>query len=366
MRRRVFKVSTRFCIEMKRKSFFKCTHLWYNSHILFAFDFWKGNRIMKKRVSLLLVFLLAFSLLAGCGNESSVAEKDVSAPIKIAALNGPTGVGLAPLMDDERFAVTVYQSPDEITGKIITGDADIAAVPSNLASVLYNKTEGQIQILSTVTMGVLYFVQNQTGDDAIKSFADLDGKTVIASGKGGVPEYVMQKLIEENDIDVNIEWLGNHTDVVSKMHTAQAGTVALLPEPMVTILTSGAADTYTVLDVNAMWQDVTGEELPMGVLVAQKSFIEERADDLAIFMENASQAVKTVNAAGDDTLTLLVDKGFFKSTAIAKNAIPNCNIVFYTDNGDVAGLQTLFNILFEMNPKALGGALPDEGIFYQK
>ena len=313
-----------------------------------------------------MVLLMLFSLLAGCGTETSVIDNDVSAPIKIAALNGPTGVGLAPLMDDERFDVTVYQAPDEITGKIITGDADIAAVPSNLASVLYNKTEGQIQILSTVTMGVLYLVQNQTGGDAIKSFADLDGKTVIASGKGGVPEYVMQKLTEENDIDVNIEWLGNHTDVVTKMKTAEAGTVALLPEPMVTILTSGAADKYTVLDVNAMWKDVTGEELPMGVLVAQKKFIEERADDLTIFMENASRASKTVNEAGDDTLNLLVEKGFFKSAAIAQTAIPNCNIVFYADDGDIAGLQTLFNILFEMNPKALGGKLPDEGIFYQK
>ncbi len=321
---------------------------------------------MKKRISLLLVFLLTFSLLTSCGNDSSVADRDVSAPIKIAALNGPTGVGLAPLMDDERFDVTVYQSPDEITGKIITGDADIAAVPSNLASVLYNKTKGQIQILSTVTMGVLYFVENQTGDSAIESFSDLDGKTVIASGKGGVPEYVMQKLIEENDINVNIEWLGNHSDVLSKMQTSKADTVALLPEPMVTILTSSAADTYTVLDVNAMWQDATGEELPMGVLVAQKSFVEERADDLTIFMENASRAVRAVNETGDDTLALLVDKGFFKSTAIAKNAIPNCNIVFYTDNSDVAGLQNLFNILFEMNPKALGGTMPDENIFYQK
>lgn len=318
---------------------------------------------MKKKVSLFLILVLTLSLLAGCGNAG--ADGEVTAPIKIAALNGPTGVGLTPLMEDERFDITVYQSPDEITGKIITGDTDIAAIPSNLASVLYNKTEGEIVILSTITMGVLYLVENQAGEPAITDFADLDGKNVLASGKGGVPEYVMQKLIEENDIEVNIEWLGNHTDVMQKVQSSPEGTIALLPEPMVTIMKSSNTEKeYTVLDVNAMWHDATGEELPMGVLVAQKSFVEERAADLDIFMQNAALSVEKVNAADEDTLNLLVEKNFFKSAEIAQNAIPNCNIVFYADDAYVPGLEILFGILFEMNPKALGGALPDKDIFY--
>lgn len=318
---------------------------------------------MKKKVSLFLILVLTLSLLAGCGNTG--ADGDVTAPIKIAALNGPTGVGLTPLMEDERFDITVYQSPDEITGKIITGDTDIAAIPSNLASVLYNRTEGDIVILSTITMGVLYLVENQAEESAIRSFADLDGKNVLASGKGGVPEYVMQKLIAENDVEINIEWLGNHTDVMQKVQSSPEGTVALLPEPMVTIMQASNAETeYTVLDVNAMWNDATGEELPMGVLVAQKSFVEERAGDLDIFMQNAALSVEKVNAADADTLNLLVEKNFFKSAEIAKKAIPNCNIVFYTDDAYVPGLEILFDILFEMNPKALGGALPEKDIFY--
>ncbi|MDD2217112.1 MAG: ABC transporter substrate-binding protein [Eubacteriales bacterium] len=320
---------------------------------------------MKKNLSLFLILVLTLSLLAGCGNAGTSGDGDVTSPIKVSALNGPTGVGLAPLMEDERFEVTVYQSPDEITGKIITGETDIAAIPSNLAPVLYNKTEGDIVILSTITMGVLYLVDNQTTESAISDFSDLDGMNVIASGKGGVPEYVMQKLIEENDIDVNIEWLGNHTDVMMKMKSSAERTVALLPEPMVTIMQSSDVESkYTVLDVNSMWKDATGEQLPMGVLVAQKSFVEERADDLNIFLQNADLSVKTVNEASDDTLNLLVEKNFFKSADIANAAIPNCNIVFYTDDSYIPGLKTLFRILFEINPKALGGALPDSEIYY--
>lgn len=321
---------------------------------------------MKKKVSLFLIAILLISMLSGCTESTDNAKDNVSEPIKIAALNGPTGVGLAPLMDDERFQITVYQSPDEITGKIITGETDIAALPANLAAVLYNKTEGDIEILSTLTMGVLYIVQNETEEGAIKSFSDLNGMNIIASGKGGVPEYALQKLMDENGITANVEWLGNHTDVVTKMKSSAKGTVALLPEPMVTILTqSDDEHEYTILDVNALWKDATGEELPMGVLVAQKSFVESRADDLAVFMKNADKAVKQVNDADEGTLNLLVEKGFFKSTEIAKNAIPNCNLVFYhQDHTYISGLSTFFSILFEMNPKALGGALPDDNIFY--
>ena len=321
---------------------------------------------MKKTVAVLLVLVLAFSMLAGCGEKVPTTVTEV---VNVGALNGPTGMGMVQLMDmTDKYDVSTYQAPTDVTAKIIKGELDVAAVPSNLASVLYNKTEGEVVAVSPITLGVLYILGN---DEDIDSVAELKGKTIVASGQGGTPEYVLQKVLENAGLtiyeDVQIQWLSNHSEVNTKLLT-QEDTIAMIPEPFVsTALSAGNDDVEVLFDMNKLWRDATGQELPMGVLVATKSFVTERENDLKVLLNDLQASVDFVNESPEEAAKLIVEKGFIGKEPIAKAAIPNCNIVLYTGDDAEAGkaiMKTFNQTLFEMNKASVGGNLPGDEMYY--
>ena len=328
----------------------------------------RGMKMKKSRkvMAVVLAMVMVLGALAGCGEK---VPTTVTETVNVGALNGPTGMGMVQLIDmTDKYNVSTYQAPTDVTAKIIKGELDVAAVPSNLASVLYNKTEGKIVAVSPITLGVLYILDN---DADVDSVAELKGKTIVASGQGGTPEYVLQKVLENAGLtiyeDVQVQWLANHAEVNAKLLT-QEGTIAMIPEPFVsTALAAGKDDVEVTFDMNKLWEDATGEELPMGVLVARKSFVEERENDLTVLLNDLEASVDFVNESPSEAAKLIVEKGFIGKEPIALAAIPNCNIVLYTGEDADEGkaiLKTFNETLFEMNKASVGGALPGEELYY--
>ena len=322
-----------------------------------------------KATAVALVLLMAFAMLAGCGGGDSDVPETVSEIVNVAALNGPTGMGMVQLMDmTDKYAVETYQSPTDVTAKLIKGEVDVAALPSNMASVLYNKTEGQVVAVSPIALGVLHILGNNVD---ITEVSQLVGKTIVASGQGGTPEYVLQKVVEAAGLklyeDVQVEWLANHAEVNTKL-LSQEGTIAMIPEPFVsTALAAGKDGVAEVFDMNTLWKDATGQELPMGVLIARKAFVEEKGDDLKVLLNDLKSSVEFVNGSPAEAAQLIVEKGFIGKAEIAGAAIPNCHIVLYAGNKASEGAEILkiFNrTLFEMNPQAVGGKLPGDDLYY--
>ncbi|MBQ1958910.1 MAG: ABC transporter substrate-binding protein [Firmicutes bacterium] len=324
----------------------------------------------KRILALGLALVLVFTMLTGCGQDETEVPETVTEVVKVAALNGPTGLAMVKLMDQtDKYDVATFQAPTDVTGKVISGEVDVAAVPSNLAAVLYNKTQGQIVSVSPIALGVLHILGN---DAEVAEVKDLAGKTIVASGQGGTPEYALQKVLEYAGLkiyeDVQVEWLANHAEVNTKLQT-QAGTIAMLPEPFVsTALSTGNAAVSTIFDMNTLWTEATGQGFPMGVLIAQKTFVEERGDDLKVLLNDLADSVAFVNEATDEAAALIVEKGFIGKAEIAKAAIPGCNIVLYMgEEGTQLGasiLRTFNQTLFEMAPSSVGGKVPGEDLYY--
>ena len=317
---------------------------------------------MKKLVSLMSAGIIALGLFTGCSQK----EEKLNEPIKIATLNGPTGMGMTKMIDDanENYDITLYQSADEIVGKIVSGEIDIACVPSNLAAVLYKKTENNIYLLGTNTLGVLYIVEN---GETVHSLEDLRGKKVIASGKGSTPEYVLNELLLGANInpetDLEIEYAANHTDVVTEL-VANEGTIALLPQPHVTVATSKNDKVHIALDLNEAWESQEGTNLPMGVIIAQKEFVDTYKEEVATFLSDYEDSVKFVNNNSEEAAQIMAAQGILPSAEIALNAIPNCHITFIDGKTSKADLEQFYTILQNVNPQAIGGSLPDEAFYY--
>ena len=304
----------------------------------------------------------------------SPAEKT---SIRIGALKGPTAMGMVKLMEDaeagdtaNEYSFTISAAIDEVTPKIVQGAYDIAAVPANLASVLYNSTDGAVQVLAVNTLGVLYIVE--TGD-SVQSVADLKGKTIYASGKGATPEYALDYLLSANGIDpekdVTIEYKSEHSECVAAIAQTENG-IALLPQPFVTTAQAKNENIRIALDLTEEWEKVQedAEEksaLITGVVVIRKEFADQNPEAVAAFLDEYKSSTDYVNANAEEAAAL-IEKQDIVPAAVAKKALPYCNITCIEGAEMQSMLGGYLGVLMEQNPKAVGGALPDDAFYYSR
>ena len=334
-----------------------------------------------KRVSIFIIIVLFVSF-AGCagadsgsgggGNDAGSADRpDWGDPVSVALLNGPTGIGGALLLTEEMseyYDVSVFQSPDEIIGKVVTGEVDVAAVPANLAAILYNRTEGEVVAFGPIALGVLYIVQNVNDEnEVVTSISELKGRTILAGGKGSTIEHILDKLLRSSgldlDSDVEIEWFPSPSDVHASL-VSRPGSIAMIPEPFVSIAKSRSESVETVLDLNDEWLRATGSELTMSVLIAQRSFVNDRNDHVQALLSDFERSIHFINNA-PEAAALIAEKGFLPNAEVAAKAIPGCNLVFFQNRQLGASLLNHFyEILFEIEPRSIGGSLPDEDFYY--
>ncbi|MDO4788669.1 MAG: PhnD/SsuA/transferrin family substrate-binding protein [Johnsonella sp.] len=310
-------------------------------------------------------------------NAESKAEESAPAQmegIRLGALKGPTSMGMVKLLSDDqsteaagRYAFTLAASPDEIVPKIVKGELDIAAVPSNLASVLYNKTEGKVKVLAINTLGVLYLCRK--GSAQIESIEDLKGKTIYAGGKGATPEYVLSYILSQHGLDiekdVKMEWKSEHAEIISALANEEEG-FALLPQPFVTVAASQIENFEPVLDMTKEWDALNnGSRLITGVLVGRTEFIEKNKEALDSFMEEYQASTQWVNANLDEAAQLIEKYDIIKAP-IAKKALPHCNITYIEGEEMEKALSGYLEILHGLKPEAVGGKLPESDFYFKK
>ena len=366
----------------------------------------KGRSAMnlkKKLLALGLSLSLALSLTA-CGRNAAEPEQPEepartegpvaetpdgteadTAHFRIAALKGPTAMGLVKLMKDNDemtsallssakpyegevgnfYTFTLAGSADEVTPALIKGELDMACVPANLAAVLYGKTEGAMEVMAVNTLGVLYIVEN---GDTVQSMADLKGQTVVAAGKGSTPEYALRYLLSENGIDpdkdVTIDWKSEHSECVAALAGGQAS-IALLPQPFVTVAQTKIEGLRMALDLTAEWDALdNGSGLITGVIVARREAVEANPGAVDAFLQDYAASVAWVNANNADAAQLISEYGIVEAAPVAEKALPYCNIVCITGSEMKEKLSGYLQVLSDADAASTGGALPGDDFYY--
>ena len=358
---------------------------------------------MKKILCLLLCLTLVLTLFAGCGmnagdsadsNTGDAADTTVSddaanaddnaAPdaadvtdaepvvIRVASLKGPTTMGLVKLLSDAEAGVPtaytvesgIYGTADEITGQLITGELDMAAIPANLAANLYQKSEGRVLAAAVNTLGVLYVVEN---GDTVQSVEDLRGKTVYSTGKGTTPEYALNAVLNWNGLDpasdLTVEFKSEATEIAAIMET-ESDVIAVLPQPYVTTVQMQNESVRVALDLTEEWESASGRTLVTGVLVVNADFAAEHPDAVAAFLADYEASVAYTETNPEDTAALIESYGIVPKAAVALKALPYCNITFLGADDMKAALSSYLETLYEQNPASVGGELPDEAFYY--
>lgn len=312
---------------------------------------------------------------SGASSEAKAASDETSsaAALRVAGLKGPTTMGLVNLIaaseagqTEGDYAFAMYGSADEIVPLLVQGEVDLAAVPCNLAATLYQKTGGEVQVMAVNTLGVLYVLER---GQSIESVADLKGCTILTTGKGTTPEYVLRYLLKQNgidpDADVDVQFFSEATEVVARMESEESGpVVAMLPQPFVASALAQDENLRVALDVTAEWEKVAQTDLVTGVLMGRREVLEENPEAVAAFMEGYAESVQACSDDLEGTAALCEEYGIVAKAALAQQALPACNIVFQTGDEMKANVAAYLQVLYDADPASVGGAMPADDFYY--
>lgn len=289
--------------------------------------------------------------------------------LNVYSLKGPTSMGLVKLLDDSdngltlnTYVSTMCTGADEVTAALVGGKADIALLPANAAATLYNKAGG-FSVVGINTLGVLYLVDNGLG---IEHVEDLSGKTVVLTGKGTTPEYALRYLLDACGIEdqVTLEFKSEAQEVVAAL-TEGVADVGLLPQPFVTAALAQNENLRIAVDLNAAWNEVTGDNsIVTGVTVVRNEILEQYPTQIAVFLQEAGASVDFVNENPDQAAPMIEALGIVAKAPIAQKAIPFCNLVCIIGTDMQGQLSSYLQTLYDQNPDAIGGAMPADDFYY--
>ena len=322
--------------------------------------------------SMIMVFAMAACGTATENNDIAEVPLDTETPVNIMVLNGTTGFGMAKLITDAannstalNYNFSVETDASNVTAALINGSVDIAALPTNAASVVYNKTQGAVQVLALNTLGVLYLVTDDPV--SVNSMDDLRGLTVYAPAQN--PSFILSYLLESNGLTVGEDVVIDNTYAQpADLRTAVAAgevSVAVLPEPMLTIAKSSNDKLVTALDLTEEWDKVSEPgSLVQGCVVVRKDFAEAHPNEISAFLTDYSASISYLTEEGADVAGVIEASGVFAKGAVAAKALPNCNICFITGNNMQNVMNHFLEIMYKTQPASIGGAIPSDDFYY--
>ncbi len=321
-------------------------------------------------MKMLMAVGLMACVLSGCAKQPA---KETAEPVtvRVGSMKGPTSIGLVHLMEESEqknannnYRFTMEASADALLPLMIQGELDIALVPANVASVLYNKTEGGITVIDINTLGVLYMV---SADESLTDIQDLAGRTIYLTGKGTTPDYVLSYILEKNGLskdEVTLEYKTEATEVAAIL-AAEPESIGLLPQPFVTAACAQNTDLKIVFDMTKEWDDLQdGSRLVTGVTVVRNEFLKENEEAVQVFLQEHKESAAYVNENVENAAVLVVKQGIIEKEKVAQAAIPHCNITHIDGEEMKQTLSGYLSVLAEQNPESVGGSLPADDFYY--
>lgn len=334
---------------------------------------------MKKILSLILALALLTFTLASC--DLFKPEETEDAPIKIAYMNGPTGMGIAKLVHDnggidgnQKYEFTKYDDAGLAAEHLVAGKIDIACLPTNTAASLYNKTQ-KVTTLAINCLNSLY-IMTKTGVE-INSLSDLEGKTIYTI-QNGTPAAILTHLLAESNINATIKTSFDQKAIadptfLTPLLIAGEVDIALVPEPVATaaplqIASQNKDYTYKVaINLTDAWNGISASPVTMGCVVANSNFASNSKDKVNAFLSEYEASINFISDSKnlDTAAEYVVEAGVLAAAPAAKKSLTNLgSAIAYVDGAEMKTILGDFYNAIGLN--LIGGKLPDDKFYYEK
>lgn len=337
---------------------------------------------MKKRLmaaaaaALALVMAVPSPVLADepSGDISYMGSTDAT-EVNVGMIMGPPSMGMGWMIHENEEGNTYNDYNFEVGGvdytalasKLNTGDYDIIHCPSNVGAILYNNKDlkEEVEVIDISNLGLLYIL---TTDDSIKSMDDLKGRTVYSIGEGGPPEYTFGYLLDQEGLsdDVNFSFRSTPFEVLNLLQDEE-NSIALLPQPFVEVAKLLVPDLKVSIDITEEWDNLkleSGAESVTTITIVRKKFLEEHEQAVIEYLNLLKKSVAYSLSHVDEAAEWTDTYETFLNPEVAADAIPYVNMCAITGQEMKEKLEGFLKIMYDYNPDAVGGSMPDDDFYY--
>lgn len=328
---------------------------------------------MRKIICVFVMICMLTSLvLVACSDNSSSEDATISMYVP----DGAPALSVATLLadgvvDSGSVDVTIVNS-SEISAKVISETADMAILPTNMASILYNSGE-PYQLVSVNTFGLMYIVSS-CGEVTLD---ELVGEVLYCIGLGSVPQYVLEKVLSSNDIEyehsataiegkVALYYFSSGADVIPQLALGTAK-YAMLGEPAATkSITVGANMGNTLeiaIDLQQEWSAVSGSYgYAQAGLFVKTELLENNADLVAEICARLEGNYQFLVDNVDSIEQLLTDNNStdLAGTTFTVELLERCNVGFEYATDVTGDIYSFLQVMYDVSADSVGGQLPDD------
>ena len=342
---------------------------------------------MMKRFVLIFLSILLLAATAGCtgsgtqekgGNVSTTSGNapDTGVTLKVASIQGPSALSMIHMIENNpslgnnaKAEYIIKDSPETVRAMLIHSEADIATIPTNLASILYNKGI-EYQTAAIGLWGTLYLVGKDNTD--IQEWDDLKNKRIYLMAKGMTPDISFRYMLEKKGInpekDVMLDYRYPMPQDLAGAVGAGRADLAVLSEPMVSALLAKNSSLKIIMDLTREWDETTENKIPLAQtsVFVKKEFALKYPGIVAGFLKEYEKSIQWVNANTKEAGQLAVKHGIMPAADVASDTIPRCNMRYVDASGVKEGINAYLEVFYDFDPNIVGGKLPDEGFYYKK
>ncbi len=275
---------------------------------------------------------------------------------------------------NRKIEFKLWKNPDELRAIVLNSNVDFIALPTNVASNLYNKGV-DLKLLNVSVWGILAMISR---DSSLKTLEDFKGKKIALPFRADMPDIIFQELAKKYNLDpkkdFEIQYVSNPIDVIQMLILRRVDH-ALLAEPAISIALRKtdsfpvkivAPDLYRSVDLQEEWGKLfkTKAKIPQAGIAFLgdtkgkekliNRFLQEYEKSLIWYKQNPNKASKLVVK----TLPMLEEKGLADSIKHVK--LQSINAFKAKEE-----LEFFFTVLKNSNEKLIGGKLPNENIYYK-
>lgn len=316
-----------------------------------------------------LVILLAGLLAtASCRKDAQKQQQD---QIDIATLRGPAGMSMVHMMDslkklnNKSLSFTIKNEPMQVRSLIFREKAEFAVVPTNMASIVYNKGVNY-QLAAIPVWGTLYLFGDQKNTNTWQA---LRGKKIHLMAKGMTPDVMFRYLLKANGIDpqqdVSLDYsFPSHIELANAVASGKAK-LAVISEPMVSMVIKKNKKVQPILSLNEAWKKQTDSEIPQTALLVHQELAKSNRALVEDFLSAYRRSVDWINKNPLQASKRITHYKIVNDPQVAAHSIPRCNIRFEKAENIQEQILNYLNTFYQMNPDIIGGQLPDENFFFK-
>ncbi|WP_020004853.1 ABC transporter substrate-binding protein [Brachyspira innocens] len=275
---------------------------------------------------------------------------------KMYLLNGPTGIGGLKMMKDyNKITINTVNAPNNMLSLIVKGEADIAAIPANMAAIIFNR-QLDYKVIAVISETKLFIV---SANNKIQTINDIKNNTVYCGTKLAAPDLMLQYLISKEQIpNVNINYSLSNPDL-SKAVASKNADIAILPEPFVSSAMLENKDVHIVVEMSKYIDDY-----PVAVLIAKNYFINHNKMLVKEILNEYKNSTDYIINNKEEMKNLIKERNMIINAEAAYYGLNRMGLVFYDGEKMKFALNSYYNFLYNFDKKLIGGKIPNDNFYY--